>query len=54
MDLELLREWVRAEIDYAMARNEPEADGYSSSAILEREIASTLFAELVLKEINDD
>ena len=41
-----LREWVRAEIDYALAGESEGADGYKQSAIAERDKADRLFEQL--------
>ena len=44
-----LREWVLAEIEYDRARNEEGADGYTTSAIRERDYAESCF--LILKSL---
>ena len=44
--LELLRQWVRAEIEYAVALATPGADDYLRSCVGEREQADRLFTEL--------
>ena len=41
-----LREWVRAEIDYALARQTEGADGYAHSSNVERHAADRLFEQL--------
>lgn len=43
---ELLREWVRAEIDYALASTQEGPDGYLYSHHAERDIANELFEKL--------
>ena len=48
--LEALREWVRAEIDYEMASNEEGADGYRQSAHNERDYAENCFN--IFKKLN--
>ena len=45
-DMELLREWVLAEIDYALAQREEDDSGYRSSAHSERDFARALFDKL--------
>lgn len=44
--LEALREWVRAEIQYALAQGEEGSDGYRGSAHAERDVAERLFDAL--------
>jgi hypothetical protein len=46
MDMNLLREWVLAEIDYAIAQREEDSEGYRSSAHGERDVAKMLFDKL--------
>ena len=47
--IDLLREWVRAESEYANALNTEGSDGYLQSAYGEREVANRLFADLKKK-----
>jgi len=46
MDMKLLREWVIAEINYALAQLEEDSDGYRSSAHIDRDIANMAFEKL--------
>lgn len=46
MDYELLREWIRAEIYYALASNEEGADGYYCTARDDRDVADRLFEKM--------
>ena len=46
MNLELLREWVKAEIEYAIADNEEDEEGYRGSAYIEKEEADKAFKKL--------
>ena len=39
----LLREWIRAEIDYAIARNQVEEDEHAFNAKCAEKIADTMF-----------
>lgn len=50
IDLDLLREWIRAEIDYAIAQQEVGADGYTSACHYEKEIANNLFNKINREE----
>jgi hypothetical protein len=45
--LTLLREWVRAEIEYAIECREEDSGGYRVSVNKERDYADTLFERLV-------
>ena len=45
--MEALREWVRAEIEYAMASNEEGSDGYRQSAHSERDYAENCYQKMV-------
>lgn len=47
--INLLREWVKAEIEYAIASNEEDSSGYRVSALGERNVADRLFGELKTK-----
>jgi hypothetical protein len=44
--LETLREWVRAEIYFALAKNETDEDGYYTSAKSEEKLADSAFEKL--------
>ena len=46
IDYDKLREWVQAEISYAIAGTQPGADGYYGSDREEGRIADRLFDEL--------
>ena len=48
-DLELLREWVKAEIDAAIADHEPGSDGYFGTGYGQRKEAERLFIQIVDK-----
>jgi hypothetical protein len=42
----LLQDWVRAEIEYALASSERDAEGYTLSCSVERDIADSLFEKI--------
>jgi len=44
--LDLIREWIRAEIDAKIVDNEEGSDGYYGSGYAERKIADSLFEDI--------
>ena len=47
--LNIIREWIRAEIEYAIEANDVDSDGYANSAYHERKRAEELFQTVVRK-----
>jgi hypothetical protein len=43
---ELIRDWVRSEIDYAIALREEGEDGHTVSAVTEKKYADKMFGNL--------
>jgi len=54
MNLELLRNWIRAEIEYAMACHEVDESGYRQSGHSEEREADRLFNLLLKIEVEDE
>ena len=46
VDLDLLREWVRAEIEAIVLDRQPGSDGYYGSAYIESKYADKMFKQL--------
>jgi hypothetical protein len=44
--LDLIRHWLRAEIDYKIVLNEPDEDGYKGLGLYEKEEADRMYEEV--------